>query len=66
MKKHGLNHMKVAELEARLRAAVTAGDVLGTSLALIEDGQTGFAGGYAVTAAGETGAPLPASRPSPT
>lgn len=45
----------ITEIEARLQTAVADKVVLGTSLALIEEGQITFAKGYGRTAAGETG-----------
>ncbi len=50
--------MDFAELDQQLQAAVTAGHVLGLSLAVVADGRVVFAEGYGRTAADETGVPV--------
>lgn len=47
-------------IDEKLKVIVAMGEVLGVSLALIQDGQIAFARGYGLTAADETGIPVDA------
>src|SRR5690606_31612515 len=44
-------------IDGEIAAAVAVGDILGASVALIEDGRVAFVGGYGVAVAGEPEAP---------